>query len=96
MKLEPEVTELRGKWCFDGTSMVKDTVCSRIEYLTESILEKIAESPEWGAWEILYRDPNDGRFWELTYPEGHMQGGGPPRLAIITFSKARSKYNLKS
>jgi hypothetical protein len=28
-------------------------------------------------WDALYVDPATGKFWELTYPQGHLHGGGP-------------------
>jgi Immunity protein 27 len=45
-----------------------DSTCQRIEWLTSSYLEKIASSN----WETLFRDPDDGRYWEHTYPQGEM------------------------
>jgi len=95
MNLRPDEVELKGDWTFDGSTVVADEVCRRIEYLTENVLEKVAESPQWGAWEVLYRDPGDGRFWERTFPRGEMHGGGPPRLAVIQRSAAEAKYAPK-
>ena len=43
-------------------------------------------------WDVLYRDPADGRYWELTYPQSHMHGGGPPRLTHLSFEQAKTKY----
>jgi hypothetical protein len=42
-------------------------------------------------WNALYRDPNDCRYWELTYPEGELHGGGPPQLRCLTADEARQK-----
>jgi hypothetical protein len=64
--------------------------CVRIEWLTTGCLEKIAASN----WTILFRDPEDGRYWELTYPKGELQGGGPPRLTVLSPEKAHAKYQL--
>ena len=43
-------------------------------------------------WSVLFRDPGDGRLWELTYPESGSQGGGPPRLTCIDADVARKKF----
>jgi hypothetical protein len=31
-------------------------------------------------WTVLYRNPADGSFWELTLPKSDLQGGGPAKL----------------
>ena len=43
---------------------------------------------------MLYRDPGDGRYWELAYPNGEMHGGGPPSLIMLTEQEAKTKYGL--
>ena len=91
-KLRPEETELIGKWDVVGNTVVEDSICLRIEMLISSYLEKIGG----GGWETLYRDPKDHRYWELTYPQGHVHGGGPPRLAVLSEKEARKKYSLAS
>jgi hypothetical protein len=90
--MNPDEVELTGHWTFDGTRMLADEVCARIERLTSQVLQKIAVSKDYGAWETLFRDPEDGRLWERTYPHGDLQGGGPPRLAVISLEEARRKY----
>jgi hypothetical protein len=37
-----------------------------------------------GNWAVLYRHEETGEFWDLTYPQGWMQGGGPRRLRVVT------------
>jgi len=74
----------------DGT-MVQDSICERIQWLTESVLREI--SVDGDNWIALYQDPQDDRYWELSYPLGHMQGGGPPALRIISEKEAREKYD---
>jgi hypothetical protein len=68
-----------------------DSTCQRIRDLTENYLENIGFS-EFGAWETLYRDREDGRYWERIYPEGDGHGGGPPALINLTQAEARQKY----
>jgi len=95
MKLRRDEEDLTGKWIHVGSKIESDDVCRRIEFLVEHSLEKVAESPEYGAWEILYRDPADGRLWERTFPRGDMSGGGPPRLAVIPEDVAKAKYKFE-
>ncbi|PSQ68200.1 MAG: hypothetical protein BRD29_04400 [Bacteroidetes bacterium QH_2_67_10] len=45
-----------------------------------------------GGWSSLHFDPDDGRLWELTFPESHLHGGGPPVLHVISQEEAREKY----
>ncbi len=94
MSLKPHETDLVGGWVFDGNHVSADPVQSRIRDLIKHSLEKVAVCPETGAWETLYRDPSDGRFWELTYPQGEMHGGGPMRLTNISAVNAVPKYRL--
>jgi len=94
MKLRPEEYDLIGRWIVSGGSAARDAVEDRIDRLIASHLEEIAISREWGAWEVLYRVPIDGRYWELTYPHGEMQGGGPKRLTCINLKVAATKYDL--
>ncbi len=85
---------LVGDWVCKQGEMHGDDVCQRIQYLLENHFIKMASSKEFGAWEILYLDPTDGRFWELTYPDGSMHGGGAPQIEVISESLARGKYQF--
>jgi Immunity protein 27 len=91
-KLQPHETELAGDWIVEGSHVRGDEACNRIEWLTSEVLEKIAISKEWGAWETLFRDSEDGRYWERTYPKGEMHGGGPPSLKCLSIEQAKAKY----
>jgi hypothetical protein len=91
-KLHPDEQVLTGAWLFVDGPAQRDRVCERIEWLIAHQLLKVADSPQSGAWETLYRDPDDGRYWERTYPQGEMHGGGPPQLKCLTFQEARNKY----
>jgi hypothetical protein len=93
-KLQPTEKDLVGNWVSGDMGLQADETSKRIEWLMSSVLEKIADSPQWGAWETLFRDPDDGRFWERTYPKGEMHGGGPPRLTNISREQARAKYGI--
>jgi len=91
-KLQKDEVDLIGNWIEKNGSVVADKVCERIKWLVEEVLEKIAFSEKYGAWETLFRDPADGRLWERYYPHGEMHGGGPPALRCITKETARQKY----
>ena len=93
-KLQLEETKLVGEWLFDGEVVVANQTCKRIEWLIDEVLEKAATSDEFGAWETLFRDKDDGRYWEQTYPKSEMHGGGPPSQVCISEAEARKKYRL--
>lgn len=92
-KLQPNEIELIGEWTFANGKTLGNKTCNRIDYLINHVLQKIGYDES--GWDVLYRDPNDARFWELTYPQSHMHGGGPPRLTSITIEQARVKYGGK-
>ena len=94
MALRPDETDLIGKWIKPGERIVGDQVEQRIHDLITHQLKKIALDPQFGAWQVLYQDPNDGRYWELTYPNGGMHGGGPRRLTHVSTALAIAKYRL--
>ena len=87
-------TEIVGKWVLKGSEIDGDEGCKRVEKLVGGYLQHVAFSPQFGAWETLFRDPTDGRYWERTYYEGHMHGGGPPSLRVLDKQTAEQKYGL--
>ena len=92
VELAPEEVDLRGDWVVQkDCSVVADPAEQRIEWLTTQQLERIANDSS--GWETLYRDPRDGRLWELTYPRGEMHGGGPRRLHLLSRDEAAAKYS---
>jgi hypothetical protein len=88
--LQPHESVLTGNWLLEGTTVVGDATCQRIEWLLNSRLERVSTT----GWETLYRDPRDGRFWEHTYPHSEMQGGGPTQLKLVATEVAASKYHV--
>jgi len=88
--LEPFETELRaGEELRDGR-LVPDESAMRIHGLTTSCLQRVAVTDE--GWSVLYRDPEDGRLWEHTYPESSLHGGGPALLHVISDQQAHERY----
>ena len=89
-KLDKHEFELEGKLIFKGGSFFEDEILQRIKELKDSYLHKIAaDSSGWGT---LYRDPYDGRFWELIYPDSEAQGGGACTLRTISAEEAQKRY----
>lgn len=83
-------TEIVGNWVEVDGKIVGDEACKRIRSLTEEYFQKLGS--DWSGWETLFKDPNDGRFWERTYPLSHMHGGGPPVLLNLSEQAAKGKY----
>jgi len=90
MKPSPDEVEICGRWEFANGRAIKDAACQRIELLTAQYLKSVGTDKS--GWDVLYRDPTDSRYWELTYPQSQMHGGGPPRLAVLGFAEALKKY----
>ncbi len=95
MKLQPNETSLTGGWLVQRGQARLDAVSERIEWLMSHCLQKIADNVQCGAWETLYRDLDDGRYWERTYPQGEMHGGGPPQLRCLTPEEAKQTYGTQ-
>jgi hypothetical protein len=95
LKLQADERLLTGRWIVQDGKVRADATCERIAWLLSRHLQKVADSAQWGAWETLYRDPDDGRYWERTYPQGEMHGGGPPQLICLTVEEARQKYGAQ-
>lgn len=67
MKIQPSETQLTGKWLSREGRAVADETCRRIDDLVTSHLKQLGRDS--GGWDALYHDPDDGRLWELTYPQ---------------------------
>jgi immunity protein 27 of polymorphic toxin system len=91
-ELRSDETWLVGAWKAKEGRLQADDVARRINFLVARVLRKRAASPD--GWTVLYQDPGDGRFWELTYPQGEMQGGGPPELRVIAPQEVAKKYSF--
>ena len=96
MELKPDETMLIGQWIDSNGKTLADYTCYRIESLIKRNLKKIAHNESEN--EMLYQDTNDGRYWELSYPQRTAHSQGPPMLQCLTADKANYKYhvNLKT
>lgn len=93
MKIKAEETILKGGWKLSGgKSMEADSVSKRIEWLITKYLIEVGEDES--GWNKLYQDPEDNRYWELTYLESQTHGGGAPQLENIAPQEAAKKYNM--
>jgi hypothetical protein len=93
-RLLPTETDLTGQWRLDDGKMVADDTCTRIQELITKQLVKVAA--DCSGWHTLYRDPLDSRLWEHSYPQGEMQGVGPPKLSCISAESAKAVFGLSS
>ena len=92
--LQQNEIELIGNWELCDGNVVADKVTERINWLVNDVLQKICDSPTEGAWESLFQDPTDGRYWEQVFPNSSMHGGGPPTLQYISELEAKKKYDI--
>jgi hypothetical protein len=92
LPLRPDEVDLVGQWLAIDGAVVADPITRRIEALVARALNRVAVTD--GGWSTLYRDPRDGRYWEHTYPQSWMHGGGPPRLTFLTKDDVAARYGL--
>ena len=92
MKIEPHETEIAGEWIMRDGKVHADAACERIDALIQT--ELIFLYTDQSGWSALYKDKNDGRYWERIFPHSERHGGGPPTLRIISFDDAIRKYGL--
>jgi hypothetical protein len=92
MKIETNETKIVGHWIFDGSRMIANEECNRIDWLRNNYLVYLTTDES--GWLNLYQDPKDKRYWQLQWEHGHMQGGGPPSLILLSELEAKEKYNI--
>ena len=89
--LRDDETRLAGRWRGD-IGGATDDVDARILTLVTRHLVPLAAAAN--GWDQLFRDPRDGRLWELTFPHGSLYGGGPRQLTVLDADAVRAKYGL--
>jgi|GEM_PF-801380 len=94
MAIEQHEIEIIGKGLFVAGKMVNDENAKRVYALTSNYLVKLCTSKS--GWEILYQDPQDGRYWELRYTLSEMHGGGPPSLFNVGKAYVVDNYSDSS
>jgi hypothetical protein len=99
-ELGPDEHQLTGAWSDaqrdaqrDAQSgVLGDDVDRRIFWLVRHSLRPRASAN--GGWDQLFQDPRDGRYWQLTFPQGSLFGGGPRQLTLLSPSEASAKYGV--
>ncbi len=89
IRLKPEETVLQGYWLDLGSAVTPDARWDRITRLTQEYLELLATGKDGKVH--LYRDPTDGRLWELTSVAPEL-AASPPLLQVITPERAKATY----
>jgi hypothetical protein len=84
-----ETALLETRLTVDGESL-RGPVSLRMDHLIAHDLVEIGTAD--AGWSTLYQDPEDGRYWELTYPMSDMHGGGPRSLTLVSDAVAAQKY----
>ncbi|WP_303309733.1 Imm27 family immunity protein [Hymenobacter sp. BT730] len=92
MQLAAQEIQVIGAWLYQNDSLCLDANVERIQWLLAHQLQFIAADST--GWQRLYVDPADGGYWQLSFPQGHLQGGGPPALTCISREQARQQYTL--
>ena len=92
-RLRPNETALRGEWINVDGNVIGDSVSERIGQLIAIELIEVGTADD--GWSTLFRDPTDGRFWELSYPLSEMHGGGPRELKCMDPDVATQKYGVR-
>jgi hypothetical protein len=45
-------------------------------------------------WRVLHRNPKTGEYWEESFPESELHGGGPPVFKKISEEEAKRKFDM--
>lgn len=93
-KLLPHEKELVGGAIKTEGGIDADAVSQRIIWLISEVLKIVGIEKDSGGWETLYRDPADGRYWLLWYPQGEYHGGGSPALKnlVLTAEEVAGRF----
>ena len=72
---------ITGEWILVDGRIQGDRNCKKIEHLLKNELSAVkADDCRWAG---LYVDKSRC-YWELTYPQSHLHGGGPPQLQRLS------------
>lgn len=86
-------TEIIGGWTYADGAVRGDAGTQRIHWLLKGQLTYLAV--DGSGWQKLYVNPADGKYWELSFPQSELQGGGPPTLTRLDFVVAQQRYHLQ-
>jgi len=88
--IDADESEIRGRWVEGSGRVENDANTERIERLTRDYLREVKRDSS--GWNVLYIDPKDGRYWELSYPDSGLSAGGPPLLKHLSREDVTEKY----
>lgn len=71
-----------------GSKIVAAGDAARIDAMLRDELVKVADAE--GGWTVLYQHKTTGTFWEVSYPNSGMHGGGPRQLVELSEESARA------
>jgi Immunity protein 27 len=74
--------ELNDVWSIENGRVVPRGDAAAISEMLEQKLEKVRVGES--GWISVYRHRETGQLWELSYPQGELQGGGPRRWRLLT------------
>lgn len=86
-------TLLEGKWITTAGKVVADDTSRRIEFLITNALVQVVTDDS--GWTVLYKDPGDNCYWELSYPDSSEHGGGAPVLRRLNIDEVKQRYGIK-
>lgn len=90
MKINSDEALICGSWLLVDNRVTGDEAAKRIEWLIKHHLQEIGRDAS--GWNALYRDPFDGRLWELSYPSSEDHGGGPPQLRNVRVEEVNALF----
>jgi len=79
-----------GQWLFENGKIVGDETENRIWGLVRNRTTRVAERMSDGS--SCIRIPCDGSSWELSFPQGKLQGGGPAKLVKLSPDDVHSLF----
>lgn len=80
---------LVGHWSNADGRVIADGECEAIQRMLER-LERCGSRDD--GWTLLFRDPAEGSYWELSYQSSELHGGGPPTLTRLDQAILPSLY----
>ncbi len=75
-------TLITGAWIFENGKIVSDEAGQIIKKMLKEDLHLVHKG---NGWVRLYQDTERG-YWELTYPQSYLHGGGPQQLEKLTIT----------
>lgn len=90
--IEPDETYIIGFKLLAEHGWRDQSDVKRVTFLLNNHLEYVASREADQIRHELYRDPNDGRFWETWYFQPQFQADGPASIIHLTQAMAEREY----